>query len=60
LNILTKPWPSPSIVPDLKGCSAFRETPQEAFQEIQVAVDLWLDVARRDSKAVPETSLMTA
>lgn len=49
-----------AIVPDLKGCSAFGETPQEALQEIQVAIDLWLDVARRDSKAAPEPSLMTA
>lgn len=49
-----------AVAPDLKGCSAFGETPQEALREIQVAIELWLDVARQDSKTAPEPTLMTA
>ena len=49
-----------AIAPDLKGCSAFGETPQEALKELEVAIDLWLDVARRDSAPIPEPSSMSA
>jgi predicted RNase H-like HicB family nuclease len=49
-----------AVAPDLKGCSAFGETPQEAFQELQVAMELWLKVARADSKPIPEPTRMSA
>jgi predicted RNase H-like HicB family nuclease len=49
-----------AIAPDLKGCSAFGETPQEALKELEVAIELWLEVARRDSAAIPEPTKMTA
>ena len=33
-------------VPDLKTCSAFGDTPEEALAEVQVAMQLWLEVAK--------------
>jgi predicted RNase H-like HicB family nuclease len=49
-----------AIAPDLKGCSAFGETPQEALNELEVAMDLWLEVARKDAAPIPEPTRMTA
>ncbi len=41
-------------VPDLRGCSAHGETPAGAAQEAQVAVALWLEVAREHGDPIPE------
>ena len=41
-------------VPDLEGCSAHGETPAEAAQEAQTAIELWLEVAREHGDAIPE------
>ena len=41
-------------VPDLRWCSAHGETPQEAAAEIEVAVGLWLEVAREKAIPIPE------
>ena len=40
-------------IPDLKYCSAFGDTPEEALAEVLVAKGLWLEVAREDGKPVP-------
>ena len=49
-----------AIAPDLKGCSAFGETPQEALKEMETAMELWLNVARRDRAPIPEPTRMSA
>jgi predicted RNase H-like HicB family nuclease len=36
-----------AVAPDLKGCSAFGDTPQEALIESETAIELWLDIAHR-------------
>ena len=41
-------------VPDLRGCSASGETPEEAVREALVARRLWLEVAREDGVALPD------
>lgn len=41
-------------VPDLKYCSAHGETPSEAAREIQIAMALWLEVAREHGDPIPE------
>jgi predicted RNase H-like HicB family nuclease len=41
-------------VPDLRGCSAHGDTPEEAMREVQIAIGLWLDVAREDGDPIPE------
>jgi predicted RNase H-like HicB family nuclease len=40
-------------IPDLEACSAFGETPLEALQEVQIAKELWLEVARAEGRPVP-------
>jgi predicted RNase H-like HicB family nuclease len=40
--------------PDLKSCSAHGDTPAEAVAELQVAMGLWLDVARELGYPIPE------
>jgi ABC-type Fe3+ transport system substrate-binding protein/predicted RNase H-like HicB family nuclease len=41
-------------IPDLKYCSAFGRTPQEALAEVLMAKDAWLEVAREAGKRIPE------
>ena len=43
-------------VPDLPGCTAHGETAEEAVREAQVAMELWLEVAREDGFPIPEPS----
>ncbi len=43
-----------AIVPDLRGCSASGSTPEEALREVQIAKDLWLEVARDRDYEIPE------
>ncbi len=40
-------------VPDLPGCMAHGDSPQEAAAEAQVAVGLWLQVARERGQRIP-------
>lgn len=41
-------------IPDLKFCSAFGATPEEALREVEQAKAAWLDAARAEGKPVPE------
>lgn len=41
-------------VPDLKACSAFGATPEEALREVEIAKDAWLKAARRAGKRIPK------
>ena len=49
-----------AVAPDLKGCSAFGETPQEALKEMETAMELWLETAKQDNDAIPEPTRMSA
>ena len=40
-------------IPDLKYCSAFGETPEEAVREVMLAKVAWLEAARAQGKIVP-------
>lgn len=40
--------------PDLKSCSAFGNTPEEALRELESAMDAWLTTAREKGKAIPK------
>ena len=43
-----------AIVPELPECSAFGETEEEALNEIKVAIDLWLETAKKDGLEIPK------
>jgi predicted RNase H-like HicB family nuclease len=41
-------------IPDLKICSAFGVTPEEALREVEQAKAAWLEAARTEGKPIPE------
>ncbi len=41
-------------IPDLKSCSAFGETPEEALREVLKAKKAWLEAAEANGKPIPE------
>jgi predicted RNase H-like HicB family nuclease len=40
--------------PDLKSCSAFGTTPEEAVAELRTAMNAWLEAAREAGHPIPE------
>ena len=40
-------------IPDLKHCSAFGETPEDALREVLIAKNAWLEAARGAGKSIP-------
>jgi predicted RNase H-like HicB family nuclease len=47
-------------VPDLSGCSAHGATPEEAAQEAQIAIELWVEVATEYGASIPAPRYRTA
>ncbi len=47
-------------IPDLKSCSAFGATPEEAVREVQVAKAAWLQVAMERGKPIPKPTYRPA
>ena len=43
-----------AVVPELPGCLAFGETEEEALGEVKVAMELWLETARKEGRIVPQ------
>ena len=41
-------------IPDLEACSAFRNTPDEALKQVEIAKAVWLEAARTEGKSIPE------
>ena len=41
-------------IPDLRCCSAFGDTPEEAVVEVEKAKEGWLATAREHGKPIPE------
>jgi predicted RNase H-like HicB family nuclease len=41
-------------IPDLRHCSAFGDTPQEALEEVLQAKQAWLESARAHGDPIPE------
>ncbi len=41
-------------VPDLKSCSAFGATPEQALHEVLAAKEAWLPTAKKYKKPVPK------
>ncbi len=47
-------------VDELKGCSAFGETPEEALKEIETAINLWIETAKKYNKPIPRPTATRA
>jgi len=43
-----------AVVPELPGCSAFGETEEEALKEIKVAIELWIEAAKKEGREIPK------
>ena len=41
-------------VPELPGCSASGDTPEEAIVEVRMAMELWLEIAKEDREPIPQ------
>ena len=41
-------------IPDLRFCSAFGTTPEEALHEVQIAKSLWIETAKEEHIPIPE------
>ena len=42
--------------PDLKGCTAVGDSPEEALKELQVAIENWLEIAKEKGIPIPKPS----
>jgi predicted RNase H-like HicB family nuclease len=40
-------------IPDLKYCSAYGESPDDAVREVLIAKNAWLESARAQGKSIP-------
>ena len=43
-----------AVVPELRGCSAFGDTEEEALEEVKIAMELWLETATKSGKFIPQ------
>ncbi len=43
-----------AVVPELPGCFAFGETEEEALKEVKIAIELWLETARKEGRDIPQ------
>ena len=41
-------------LPDFEYCSAFGDTPEEALDQLLIAKETWIEVAREHGDAIPE------
>ena len=48
-----------ATVPDLPGCMSDGETPAEAIENVQDAIEEWLDLARKLGRDIPVASKVT-
>ncbi|HPC89902.1 MAG TPA: type II toxin-antitoxin system HicB family antitoxin [Methanothrix sp.] len=42
-----------AVVPELPGCSAFGRSEEEALKEAKMAIDLWVETAKKENREVP-------
>ncbi|CDZ43146.1 type II toxin-antitoxin system HicB family antitoxin [Neorhizobium galegae] len=49
-----------ATVPDLPGCMSDGETPQEAFSNVQDAIESWIEAAQDMGRDIPQPSLQAA
>jgi len=42
------------LVPELPGCSAYGDTEETALHELKIAIDLWLETAKKMGRTIPK------
>ena len=43
-----------AVVPELAGCSAFGETEKAALKNVMIAMELWLETAKKEGREIPQ------
>lgn len=43
-----------AVVPELPECSAFGNSQEEALEEVKIAMELWLEEARKEGRKIPD------
>ena len=43
-----------AVVPELPGCSAFGNTEEAALRKVKIAINLWLETAKKEKRQIPE------
>lgn len=43
-----------AVVPELPGCSAFGVTEEAALEEVKIAIELWLETAKKEGREIPQ------
>ena len=43
-----------AVVPELSGCTAFGETEEKALEEIKIAMELWIETAKKEGRNIPQ------
>jgi len=43
-----------AVVPELPGCSAFGESEEDAIREVKIAIDLWIETAKKENREIPK------
>ncbi len=43
-----------AVVPELPGCSAFGESEEVALKEVKIAIDLWIETAKKWNLEIPK------
>lgn len=43
-----------AVVPELPECSAFGNTEEEALSEIKTAIELWIEIAKKEGYKIPK------
>ena len=41
-----------AVVPELPGCSAFGSTEEAALEEVKIAIELWLETAKKGCRTL--------
>ncbi|HOF01849.1 MAG TPA: type II toxin-antitoxin system HicB family antitoxin [Spirochaetota bacterium] len=42
-----------ALAPELDNCSAFGKSEEEALKEIKIAINLWLETAKKEGIKIP-------
>ena len=44
-----------AVVPELPGCSAFGSLDEAALEEVKIAIELWLETAKKKVVEIPQS-----